>query len=380
MIGNRITHRTADGVRIPGTWRHAFICNGGSYFLTDLFVYADGLIDCWELVTLDEFEQKLRRGWVATSLPEGGRASAHHLASWTFGAPDTWLTPDLLLAEVRDTIDELNGRPDSTARCLAAVDVFMADRTEGNRAAARAAYEAIPETVRHYALGDMDRKDRPLRVLVAGPGGRTPDERGETVTQEEYDAAVSYFEERAQWRATAASRVPADGPAESFAPAVKIYHSYPQRALEDPGKQALRNDYPAAITVGGSTYPSVAHAYWARSVAEPEARAAVVAAESGAKARTVAAAAQRREGWEQVRTAVMARLLRAKYEQHPDLAAILLATGDATLLYDDADSGHWGENGGRGRNWTGRLLELVRSELVAETPSLGVDGLWCDVG
>ncbi len=159
--------------------------------------------------------------------------------------------------------------------------------------------------------------------------------------------------------------MPADGPAESFAPAVKIYHSYPQRALEDPGKQALRNDYPAPIAIGDVTYASVAHAYWARSVAEPEARTAVVAAESGAKARTVAAAAPRRDGWEQVRTAVMARLLRAKYEQHPDLAAVLLATGDAALLYDDADSGFWGENGGRGRNWTGRLLELVRAELLA---------------
>ncbi|MFE2151310.1 NADAR family protein [Streptomyces lavendulae] len=365
MIGNRTTHRTADGVRVPGTWRHAFICNGGSYFLTDLFIYADGLVDCWELVTLDEFEQKLRCGWVATDLPDGARVSAHHLASWTFGEPSTWLTPDLLLAEVRDTVDELNGRPDSTDRCLAAVDVFMADRTEDNRAAARTAYLAIPETVRLYALGDMDRKDHPLRVLVAGPGGRTPDEREETVTQEVYDEAVAYFEEREQWRAKAPSRVPADGPAESFAPAVKIYHSYPQRALEDPGKKALRNDYPAPITVGDVTYPSVAHAYWARSVATPEARTAVVAAETGAKARTVAAAAPRREGWEQVRTAVMAGLLRAKYEQHPDLAAILLATGDATVLYDDADSGFWGENGGRGRNWTGRLLELVRSELLA---------------
>ncbi|MFG2340617.1 NADAR family protein [Streptomyces yangpuensis] len=365
MLGNRIIHRTADGVRIPGTWRHAFICNGGTYFLTDLFIYADGLIDCWELVTLEEFEQKLRRGWVATSLPEGGKASAHDLASWTFGDPYTWLTPDLLLAEVRDTVDELNGRPDSTARCLAAVDVFMADRTEDHRAAARAAYLAVPETVRHYALGDMDSKDHPLRVLVAGPGGRTPDERAEVVTQEQYDHAVAYFEEREQWRAKAASRVPADGLATSFAPAVKIYHSYPQRALEDPGKQALRNDYPAPITVGDVACPSVAHAYWARSVAEPEARTAVLAAESGAKARTVAAAAPRREGWERVRTAVMAGLLRAKYEQHPDLAAILLATGDATVLYDDADSDFWGDNGGRGRNWTGRLLELVRSELRA---------------
>lgn len=365
MIGNRTTHRTADGVRVPGTWRHAFICNGGSYFLTDLFIYADGLVDCWELVTLDEFEKKLHSGWVATSLPDGGRASAHALASWTFGEPRTWLTPELLLAEVRDTIDELNGRPDSTGRCLAAVDVFMGDRTEDNRAAARAAYLAIPETVRRYALGDMDRKDHPLQVLVAGPGGRAPDWPEEPVTQEAYDEAIAYFEERSRWIAEAPSRVPADGAADSFAPAVKVYHSYPRRALEHPGKQALRNDYPAAITLDEVTYPSVAHAYWARSVAAPEARSAVAAAETGAKARTLAAAAPRREGWEPARTAVMARLLRAKFEQHPELAAILLATGDATVIYDDADSGFWGDNGGRGRNWTGRLLELVRSDLLA---------------
>ncbi|MFI8828782.1 NADAR family protein [Streptomyces sp. NPDC053431] len=371
MIGNRITSRMADGARVPGTWRHAFICNGGTYLLTDLFIYADGLVDCWELVTLDEFEKKLRSGWVATSLPDGGLASAHHLASWTFGEPDTWLTPELLLAEVRDTIDELNGRPDSTGRCLAAVDVFLADRTEENRSAARAAYLAIPKTVRHYALGDMDRKDRPLQALVMGPGGRFPRWPDVRVSQEEYDEAVAYFEERGRWLAEAPSRVPADGAVNSFAPAVKLYESYPQRALEHPDKRGLRNDYPAPITLDGVTYPSVTHAYWARSVAEPEARASVVTAERGPKARTLAAKATRREGWELTRTAVMARLLRAKYQQHSDLAAVLLATGDATLLYDDADSGFWGDNGGRGRNWTGRLLELVRSELLADQAGIG---------
>jgi hypothetical protein len=161
MIGNRITSRKADGIRIPGAWRHAFIRNGGTFFLTDLVIYADGLIDCWGLVTVDEFEQKLRSGWVATDLPEGAEASAHDLASWKFSEPRTWLTPELLLAEVRDTIDQLNGRPDSTARCLAAVDVFLTDRTEDNRAAVHAAYRAIAKTQRRYALGDMDRKDWP---------------------------------------------------------------------------------------------------------------------------------------------------------------------------------------------------------------------------
>ncbi|MFJ3901681.1 NADAR family protein [Streptomyces sp. NPDC090025] len=364
MIGNRITHRIADGVRVPGTWRHAFICNGGTYFLTDLLIYADGVVDCWDLVTLDEFEKKLRSGWVATRLPDGGLASAHHLGSWTFGEPETWLTPELLLAEVRDTVDELNGRPDSTGRCLAAVDVFLAERTEENRAAARAAYLAVPETVRHCALGDMDRKDRPLQVLVSGPGGRLPGRPGTRVSRREYDEAVGYFEERARRLAEAPSRVPADGAVNSLAPALKLPHSYPQRALEHPDKRALRNDYPTPIALDDTTYPSVAHAYWAQSVADPETRSAVAAAETGAKAQTLAAKAARREGWDRTRTAVMSRALRAKYAQHPELAAVLLATGDATLIYDDADSSFWGDNGGRGRNWMGRLLELVRSELA----------------
>ncbi|MFD4661111.1 NADAR family protein [Kitasatospora sp. NPDC058444] len=372
MIGNQITYRTADGVRIPGTWRHVFIRNG-HYFLTDLFIYADGLIGCWGLVTIEEFEEKLRTGWVATSLPEGAEASAHGLAQWKFSEPQSWQTPELLLAEVRDTIDQLNGRPDSTGRCLAAVDAFLADRTEENRAAARAAFLAIPETQRRYALGDMDRKDQPLRVLVAGPGGQTYLSFDGTVTQEDYDSALAYFEERARWRAERPKRVPADGPVTSHAPAVHVAQTFPKEPMDDPGKVGLRNDYPAPITVGETRYPSVAHAYWALSVAQPEVRGRIAMAETVSAARKLAAEAPRREGWEHVRTAVMTRLLRAKYDQHPELAEILLSTEDATVLYDDMDSAFWGDNAGRGRNWTGRLLELIRSELHArrtEIPEL----------
>ncbi|MFF9854281.1 NADAR family protein [Streptomyces litmocidini] len=365
MIGNRITHRTADGVRIPGTWRHTFIRNGGHYFLTDLFIYADGLIDCWGLVTVEEFEEKLRTGWVATSFPEGGEASAHELADWKFSEPKSWLTPELLVAEVRDTIDQLNGRPDSTGRCLAAVDVFLADRTEENRAAARAAFLAVPESQRRYALGDMDSKDWPLRTLVAGPGNQTYLSFDGTVTPEDYNSALAYFEERARWKAERTTHVPADGPATPHAPAVQLYHSFPGKPVDDPGKRGLRHDYPAPITVAGTDYPSVAHAYWALSVADPETRHTVATAETASAARNLAVEAPRLEGWKHARTAVMTRLLRAKYDQHPELAEILLATDDATVIYDDMKSTFWGDNAGRGRNWSGRLLELVRSELQA---------------
>ncbi|HEX8868394.1 MAG TPA: hypothetical protein VF821_22235, partial [Lentzea sp.] len=164
------------------------------YFLTDLLIYADGMVDCWGLVTLDEFAAVLASGKVATELPEGAEASALHLGAWKFAEPQSWITADALLAEVRDDVDQLAGRPDSTARCLAAVEVFLAEQTEENREKVRDAYLAIPEHMRVYALGDMDRRDWPLRVLAAGPGNQYSwQDETRTVGHKAHAAAVKYF-------------------------------------------------------------------------------------------------------------------------------------------------------------------------------------------
>jgi len=68
------TYRTVDGERIDGSWRHVFIKNGNTNYLTDLKVYADGMIDCWGLVDLATFRQKVAAGWVATSYAQGAPA------------------------------------------------------------------------------------------------------------------------------------------------------------------------------------------------------------------------------------------------------------------------------------------------------------------
>ncbi len=371
MAGKHLTYRLADGERIPGTWRHAFIRNGSTYFLTDLVIYADGLIDCWGLVTVDEFAEKLRTGWVATELEEGAQASAHDVGGWRFTDVHSYMEPDWLLAEVRDEIERLNGRPTSTERCLTAVDTFLADPTEANRAGLRKAYLEIPESVRRYALGDMDRKDWPLKVLAAGPGGTLPG-LSEPVDDEAYAHALDYFAERAEWGKVAERRRSADGPQEPRAAAMELGQVvYPNGWPEDPGPLALRNEYPAPIRVGDVAYPTVAHAYWSLSTDDPEHRAAIRSAENALGARSLAREAPRRAHWDEARPAVMAQLLRAKYEQHPALAEELLRTGDAALLYTDIDSpGYWGQHGRAGRNWMGRLLELVRAELRADRAGL----------
>ncbi|NBE98424.1 NADAR family protein [Nonomuraea sp. KC401] len=373
MMGNR-TYRIVDGERIDGYFRPIFIRNGGDYYLTDLKVFADGAIFFWEWGDLDGLRAKLDAGWVATTLEEGAWASAHELARWRFGEVVTWTTAEELLGEVVDAIDRLNGRPDSTDRCVTAALRYVDSRSESDRIALRDAYLAIPAHHRIYALGDMDARDIPLRLLISEAGetwddyvffefedgSEALDEDG-VVTEEGRRGAFRYF---ADWRPphpAAEAQREADGPAEARSPTVHLNYGRPTY----PRSHGLRNEFPAVIQVAGAFFPTVEHAYWALSTDDESLRERIRTAPSAQAARDIAVAAERRPRWADVRLAVMADLLRAKFVQHPDLGEVLLATGDGRLHYGSASSQFWDIRDSAGRNWMGRLLELVRAELVA---------------
>ncbi len=55
----------------------------------------------------------------------------------------------------------------------------------------------------------------------------------------------------------------------------------------------------------------------------------------------------------------------AKFSQNPDLAAKLIATGDAEIVEDAAHDPFWGVGpDGEGCNWAGRILMETRSKIV----------------
>jgi len=76
-----------------------------------------------------------------------------------------------------------------------------------------------------------------------------------------------------------------------------------------------------------------------------------------------------RRDWEAVKDGVMRDAVRAKFAQHPELAAVLLGTGDARLVEHTPNDSYWGDGGdGSGKNMLGQILMRVRAELRTAEP------------
>ncbi|MEU9132773.1 NADAR family protein [Kitasatospora sp. NPDC048540] len=73
-----------------------------------------------------------------------------------------------------------------------------------------------------------------------------------------------------------------------------------------------------------------------------------------------------RRDWERVKDEAMRRAVEAKFRAHPDLRAVLLATGDQELVEDTGTDHYWGRGRtGTGRNMLGRILMRTRTRLRA---------------
>jgi ribA/ribD-fused uncharacterized protein len=76
-----------------------------------------------------------------------------------------------------------------------------------------------------------------------------------------------------------------------------------------------------------------------------------------------------RRDWERIKDDVMYDALKAKFGQHPELAALLLGTGDAEIVEHTHNDSYWADGGdGSGKNMLGQLLMRLRGELAKAPP------------
>jgi hypothetical protein len=91
-----------EGFSIPG------IIHNMQYHFTDLQVYSDGLISCWEMVDLSMFKDKLNEGWVVTSIPDGEAISIYSLGNWNIEQGEWKHTKESLYNYVYSIVKQLN--------------------------------------------------------------------------------------------------------------------------------------------------------------------------------------------------------------------------------------------------------------------------------
>jgi predicted NAD-dependent protein-ADP-ribosyltransferase YbiA (DUF1768 family) len=371
------TWRRVDGDVVHGLQRLIYesrydhVLQVRRYRMVPLTYFADGLVS-WDLgkaTDLDGLREALSDGTLTLDPPEGTEVAVPGLGVVIAGSRESPLTVEMLLGDIADDLARLAGRPHSSRLAYDAFLAYAADPTDAALATARERYLAIPGHRRIYFLGDMDQNDVPVRVLLAAPGesieGRDPGSVV-TVTSETREWALEYFRELARAFGRSIARRSADGPETAgTAPFLVRWTGYPNGWPEPPGPEVLQNDYPAVVVHGGHEYRSVTHAYWALSTGSRGLHDQITATGRAAEAEALGREAPRRDGWADARLGLMGALLRDKFHRHPAMAATLLATGDARILYRPSDSRYWA-TGDNASNWMGRLLEVVRSELVAE--------------
>ena len=72
-----------------------------------------------------------------------------------------------------------------------------------------------------------------------------------------------------------------------------------------------------------------------------------------------------RSDWEQVKDEIMYKVVLCKFQTHADIRAILLATGEETLVENAPGDYYWGcGKEGTGKNQLGKTLMQVRQQLL----------------
>jgi hypothetical protein len=103
-------------VQIRGCSVPAIIHNMNYYF-SDLNVYSDGLINCWEMTDIESFKKKLTTGWVNASIPDGEFLNIHHVGRVEVTRSQWLRNQDSLFSNVLDVIRSMNPNMENLFSC-----------------------------------------------------------------------------------------------------------------------------------------------------------------------------------------------------------------------------------------------------------------------
>jgi len=178
----RNTYRIENDEIIIGRSLPVFIDNL-NYHLTEIHIYKDGKIDCWELTDINGFIKKVKSGWIKTTIPKKHDLYAFPLGNFKVEEFYPRFSEDELIKEVKDVIKSLNDKPTSGELCYEAFHAFQKAPTNENLAFLKELYESIPNHNKQFVLGDMDVDDIPIRVVLYGESEYEKSDKGKIQMQ-----------------------------------------------------------------------------------------------------------------------------------------------------------------------------------------------------
>lgn len=134
----------------------------------------------------------------------------------------------------------------------------------------------------------------------------------------------------------------------------------------------LSNFYPCAIEYNGYVWADSESAYQAMKSTDPQIHEQFAAIRSPGVAKRLGKTIDMRPDWDDVKYTIMHDIVRAKFDQHPELAKLLMQTGYAKI----EEGNHWGDTtwgispagSGIGENALGNILMTIREQLVLKLP------------
>jgi ribA/ribD-fused uncharacterized protein len=144
-------------------------------------------------------------------------------------------------------------------------------------------------------------------------------------------------------------------------------HGYPL-LLSVGTHREFSNFAPFGIDLDGAWWPTVENYYQAQELMDPRLRQSIRQAEMPINAKNLADENEGaiRPNWDAVKDEVMYRAVRRKFELHPALKAMLLATGAEDIAEANPADSYWGIGGdGAGLNKLGKIMTRIRDELRA---------------
>lgn len=126
----------------------------------------------------------------------------------------------------------------------------------------------------------------------------------------------------------------------------------------------LSNFGPGSIQWQDKFFQTAEHLYQARKTNDPEEQEFVRVAPTPNEAKRRGKKVTMRQDWDAVKDGVMKEILRLKFQQNPELAQQLIATGSEDLVEGNwwGDT-YWGKCFGSGQNKLGIFLQEIREEV-----------------